>query len=206
MLVRDPPLWQNRRAVAALESSDAPDVGLLQRIAARDPVAVADLYDRYSRLLFSVIVRILRSRPDAEEVLQEVFVRVWVRADMYDESLGTPGAWLVRVARNRAIDRLRARRTSAADVPASRSETDCPSDGADGSTPEALTLMAETGETVREALAALPAEQRTLIEAAFFDGYTHSELAERYTLPLGTVKTRIRAGMTRLRQRLEQVV
>ena len=91
-------------------SSSEVDLGLLQRIATRDEAALAELYDRHSRLAYSVIMRILGSPSDAEDVLQETFVRVWSRADTYDALLGSPAAWLTRIARNRAIDRLRARR------------------------------------------------------------------------------------------------
>lgn len=82
---------------------------LLQRIAARDDAALAELYDRHHRLAFAIIGRIVQSRSDAEEVLQETFVRVWTRAETYDAGLGSPAAWVVRIARNRAIDRLRSR-------------------------------------------------------------------------------------------------
>ena len=94
-------------------SSSEVDLGLLQRITARDETALAELYDRHSRLVYSVIMRILGSPSDAEEVLQETFVRVWSRADTYDALLGAPATWLTRIARNRAIDRLRARRLRA---------------------------------------------------------------------------------------------
>jgi RNA polymerase sigma-70 factor (ECF subfamily) len=194
-------------AAVPLEAGPEPDASLLQRIAARDAAAVGDLYDRYSRLLFGLIMRILRNRSDAEEVLQEVFVRVWTHAEQYDATLGAPGPWLVRVARNRAIDRLRARRPSADvgpgadDGPAAAAAVA----GTDAS-PEAAASAARTGEAVRGALATLPAEQRVLIEAAFFEGFTHSELAARFGLPLGTVKTRVRAGMSALRSRLEHAV
>ena len=89
------------------------DLGLLRRIAVRDETALAELYDRHSRLAYSVIMRILRSSSDAEDVLQETFVRVWSRAETYDSLLGSPAAWVVRIARNRAIDRLRATRVRA---------------------------------------------------------------------------------------------
>jgi RNA polymerase sigma-70 factor (ECF subfamily) len=168
--------------------TDPTDLGLLQRIVARDTAALADLYDRHSRFLFGLILRILRDRAEAEEVLQEVFVRVWTRAELYDPRLGGPTTWLVRLARNRAVDRLRARRSR------------------DAPTPEAVALQAERRGTVADALARLPAEQGRLIEAAFFEGYTHSELARLFRLPLGTVKTRIRAGLMAMRQRLEHTV
>jgi RNA polymerase sigma-70 factor (ECF subfamily) len=188
-----------------MHSSDPIDLGLLQRIVARDTAALADLYDRHSRLLFGLILRILRNRAEAEEILQEVFVRVWTRAELYDPRLGGPTPWLVRLARNRAIDRLRARAIGV-EGPAFDESMAPPASSTDIQTPETVVVDAERRGKVRNALADLPAEQRCLIEAAFFEGYTHSELAKRFGLPLGTVKTRIRTGMIAMRQRLEQAV
>ena len=185
-----------------------PTDSLLQRIAARDTAAVAELYDRHSRLLFGLILRIVRDRGEAEEILQEAFVRVWTRAEMYDARIGGPLPWIVRVARNCAIDRLRARRVRATvDTPAIDSaavEATAPATGIQ--TPETAVLIAERRRTLTDALGGLPAEQRQLIEAAFFEGYTHSELAQRFGLPLGTIKTRIRAGMIAMRKKLEHAL
>jgi len=181
------------------------DLVVLKRIAARDDAAVAEFYDRHSRLAFAIIRRILQSPSDAEEVLQETFVRVWSRAESYDPRLGSPAAWVVRIARNRAIDRVRARQVRAdvnAPVPtadqAARPETQT------HETPETMMENAYTAIAVRGAVAELPAPQRTLIEAAFFEGCTHRELSARFGVPLGTVKTRIRNGLASLRMRLEQ--
>ena len=190
-----------------MHASDPIDLGLLQRIAARDTLALAALYDRHSRLLFSLILRIVGDRGEAEDLLQEVFVRVWTRAERYDARVGGPLPWIVRVARNCAIDRLRARRVRATvDAPAIdlAAVEAAPATGVQ--TPEAAVLDAERRRRLTDALAGLPSEQRRLIEAAFFEGYTHSELAQRFGLPLGTVKTRIRAGMIAMRQQMEQVV
>jgi RNA polymerase sigma-70 factor, ECF subfamily len=159
-------------------TNDPTDRRLLQRIATRDTAALAELYDRHSRLLFGLILRIVRDRGEAEDLLQETFVRVWTRAETYDAAVGGPLPWIVRVARNCALDRLRARRT--------RATVDAP--------------------VIDVALVDLPADQRQLIEAAFFEGYTHTELAHRFGLPLGTIKTRIRVGMIAMRKRLEQAV
>ena len=171
------------------------DIALLERISARDQGAVADLYDRHHRLLFALILRILRDRGEAEEVLQEVFLSVWTKADTYNPSLGSPVGWLVRLARNRAIDRLRtlsvrARAVTAVDEPPALEN------------PEEAAARSEQQGRVRSALDSLPAEQRELLEQAYFRGLTHSELAEAFALPLGTVKTRVRSGMQALRQRL----
>jgi RNA polymerase sigma-70 factor (ECF subfamily) len=190
-----------------MPGSDPTDVSLLQRIAARDTAALAELYDRHSRLIFSLILRIVRDRGEAEDLLQETFVRVWNRADVYDARVGAPLPWIVRVARNRAIDRVRARRVRAAvDAPNPEATAAEPTPDTGIQSPEAAVLEAERRRRLTGALAGLPHDQRLLIEAAFFEGYTHSELAERFGLPLGTVKTRIRAGMLAMRQGLANAV
>jgi RNA polymerase sigma-70 factor (ECF subfamily) len=182
--------------------SDDPqtDVVLLHRIAARDNAAVAELYDRHNRLLYGLILRILRNRDEAEDVLQEVFVTIWTRAGTYDMTLGSPLAWLVRVARNRAIDRLRSRQV------ADRALDSVPLPLSPAGDPETGAAQRQEQETMARALAALPGEQRTLIEHAFYLGWTHAELASRFELPLGTVKTRIRRGMMALRDAMQKRV
>jgi RNA polymerase sigma-70 factor (ECF subfamily) len=176
------------------------DIALLERIVARDERAVGELYDRHSRLLYGLILRVLRDRGEAEEVLQEVFLSVWSRADTYNVALGPPAAWLVRIARNRAIDRLR---SNAVRLRAVEAAPDSQPPRADD--PEMQATLTEQQRTVVRALDALPAEQRVLIEQAYYLGLTQSELAEKFNLPLGTVKTRVRSGMQTLRQRLSQV-
>ena len=163
---------------------------------ARDANALGELYDQHSRLLFGLILRILKDRSDAEEVLQEVFVQAWTRAGTYNLGLGSPLGWLLGIARNRAIDRLRRKTVHLRAVEAAV-EPFAPED------PERLAALEERRRCVQEALDALPADQRELIEQAYFLGLTHAELAARHNLPLGTVKTRIRAGMMSLRGHLE---
>jgi RNA polymerase sigma-70 factor (ECF subfamily) len=175
------------------------DIALLNRVVARDGKAIGELYDRHSRLLYGLILRILRDRSEAEEVLQEVFVQVWTRADTYNAELGAPVAWLVRIARNRAIDQLRTNSVRARTLEA----TPLPPPV---ETPETRAAMSEQQRAVAQALDTLPVEQRELIEHAYFQGLTQSELAERFHLPLGTVKTRVRTGMMTLRRELQQVM
>jgi RNA polymerase sigma-70 factor (ECF subfamily) len=175
------------------------DVALIERVNARDERAVGELYDRHSRQLYNLILRILRDPGQAEDVLQEVFVALWTRVHTYEPSLGSPAAWLVRIARNRAIDRLRAagtrtRTAEAIEVPS-----------IEWTTPEDRASAGEQGRVIASALDALPVEQRSLIEDAYFLGLTHTELASRHGLPLGTVKTRIRSGLQMLRQSLAPV-
>lgn len=203
-------LWQDAARSTATMPEPA-DADLLRRIVLRDEAALAELYDRHSRLVYSLAVRILRTPSDAEEVLQETFVRVWARADSYEPRLGAPAAWFARIARNLAIDRLRAKKV--------RQDVDAPppveAAGDEGSrrpepatavTPEQLLSETSTANVVRGALLRLPEGQRVLIEAAFFEGYSHSELAERFALPLGTVKARIRTGLLALRSQLAHAV
>src|SRR5688572_6405300 len=162
-----------------MAASDPFDLALMQRIVARDAAALAELYDRYSRLLFGLILRIVHDRAEAEEILQETFIRVWTRAEGYDAQLGGPLPWIVRVARNRAIDRLRALRVrGTVDTPTvDRTALAAATPDTVIQSPEEAVLMVERRRTLTDALAGLPAEQRRLIEAAFFEGYSHSELA-----------------------------
>ena len=173
------------------------DIALLNRVIARDASAIGELYDRHSRLLFGLILRILKDRSEAEDALQEVFVLVWTRAETYNVALGSPAGWLVRVARNRAIDRLRANSVRARAVEAAPALRPAES-------PEAQASLTEQQRAVARALETLPHQQRELIEQAYFLGLTQSELAQRFLLPLGTVKTRIRTGMLALRLQLQE--
>jgi RNA polymerase sigma-70 factor, ECF subfamily len=172
------------------------DVLLLQRLASRDASALGELYDRHHRLLFGLIARILGQRGEAEEVLQEVFMTAWTRAGTYNAALGTPVGWLVGIARNRSVDRLRANAVRTKAVESSTLMVAAPG------SPEEEAVSGEQQRAVARALNGLPADQRDLIEEAYFLGLTHTELAERHRLPLGTVKTRIRSGMLALRQHL----
>jgi RNA polymerase sigma-70 factor (ECF subfamily) len=173
------------------------DWRLLDRIVAGDQIALGELYDRHSRLLFGLLVRMLGDHSDAEEVLQDVFLQTWTRADTFDPALGSAVGWLIGIARNRAIDRLRtnaSRRPSSDVVHAAVSVV----------TPESAAVLGERQEAVRRALAGLHGEQRELIQQAYFRGLTQTELATKLNLPLGTVKTRIRTGLTQLRHALER--
>jgi RNA polymerase sigma-70 factor (ECF subfamily) len=150
------------------------DIRLIERIVARDQAAVGELYDRHFRLLFGLILRIIRDRSEAEEILQEVFVLVWTRAETYNVSIGPPAAWLVRVARNRAIDRLRANNVRLRAVESAPEPEPAES-------PESRASLSEQQRAVARALESLPVDQRVLIEQAYFLGLTQSELAERFS-------------------------
>jgi RNA polymerase sigma-70 factor (ECF subfamily) len=176
----------------------ANDVELLKVIAARDEAALAELYDRYRVILFGLLMRILNDRGEAEDVLQEVFLQVWRRAADFDENRGRPFTWLVTLARSRGIDRLRtlAARERVA-IAGARDEAEAISDAASDA------FRSEQRELVNNALAQLPDEQKRLLLLAYFDGLSQSEIAARVGAPLGTVKTRMRAGMMKLRELLK---
>jgi len=179
------------------EPAQESDVLSLKAIAARDEAALAQLYDRYDRILFGLLMRILNNREEAEDVLQETFLQVWRKAADFDEDRGRPFTWLVTVARSRGIDRLRtlASRERVAEAGA-REVSDQISDAATDA------FKSEQRGLVSDALAKLPDEQKRPIMLAYFDGLTQSEIATRLGAPLGTVKTRMRTGMIRLRELL----
>jgi RNA polymerase sigma-70 factor, ECF subfamily len=179
-------------------SRDAALRSHLEGVRAGRQDALGALYDDSASLVFTIVFRIVGNREDAEEVTLDVYSQVWKSASGYQPDRGTVTGWLTMVARSRAIDRVRARdRRRIAETLETAAETPDP-----GSTPEQCTAAAEEQLRVRAALAALPEEQRLLLELACYSGYTQSELAERLALPLGTVKTRMRLGMIRLREEL----
>lgn len=176
------------------------DESLLRRIQRRDETALEELYDRQSTAVYSLALRIVGDRAAAEDVLSDVFWRVWRRAETFDPRRGSLTAWLLTITRRRALDELRmgARRERRERSPDAMGEV--PQERAPS--PEGEALAGEVQEHVREALAALPPEQRGPIELAYFEGLTHVEIADRLQEPLGTIKTRIRTGMQRLRESL----
>lgn len=179
---------------------------LLQRIAKRDPSAVSELYDLQSAPLYTIILRILNENAEAEDVLQEVFLRVWERAASYNSELSPPSVWLTRIARNLAIDRLRSKMSKVRDREDNLELHTNLEDADRRARPDDVAIHSERQHEIAEAMRQLSADQRTLIEYAYFRGYTQSELAEHFKLPLGTVKTRVRSGMTTLRTRLQHLL
>ena len=176
------------------EPAQMSDVELLHAVAGGDEAALARLYDAYRVILFGLLVRILNSREEAEDILQDVFIQVWRRAKDFDEKRGRPFTWLVTLARSRAIDRLRmlAARQRLADG-AAQEQSEAVSDALSD------TIKTANRQTVQRALAELPEEQRNALMLAYFDGLTQSEIASKLNTPLGTVKTRMRTGMQKLR-------
>jgi RNA polymerase sigma-70 factor (ECF subfamily) len=173
----------------------------MARLAAGDASVVGSLYDRHARAVFSLAVRVLGDRADAEEIVQDVFAQVWSQASRFDAARGTFAAWVLMMTRSRAIDRLRARRAGGASVAAEMVAE--PVDPIP--TQEQSAIAGEDADRMRGALQDLNASQREAIELAYYEGLSQSEIAERLQEPLGTVKTRIRSGLLKLRAALQGV-
>jgi len=174
--------------------SEASDAELVARVRSRDRAALEVLYDRYARSVYSLALSILRDPGAAEEVTQELFLHVWQYPQLYDAARGPFGPWLLRSARNRAIDVLR-RRTRERQLSWRLEMTTHVSDQND---PDDTALQNEAEARVRQALAELDSGLRQVIELAYFGGLTQREIAERLGVPLGTVKTRVRTALQRL--------
>lgn len=181
-------------------NSDHALVELVTRLAAGDESAFAQLYDCTNRIVYGLALRILGDSSSAEDVAMEVYLQVWRTASRYDHQRGTVTSWLVMLARSRALDCLRSRRARRADL--EENVDDVPNLRDSRPTPEVASLESGRSRIVQKAMADLTADQREVIELAYFSGLSHSEMAERTGLPLGTVKTRIRLGMIHLRKLL----
>ncbi len=178
------------------------EIELLQRTAAKSEDAFEQLYKRYSKVLFNTILLVVHERDEAEELLQDVFIQIWEKARTYDKRLGPPVAWLIRIARNKAIDFLRSKRFKSHLMETSITEAEQIKEHASHCNPDVAVLQRESSAVTHQALETLPVEQRVLVEKAYIEGYTHSELSKMFSLPLGTVKTRIRLGFIALQQTL----
>lgn len=195
-------MWTLGAIISASDVRRA-DLESIASIARGDRLALAALYDRHSRLVYSLAFRILRDTGDAEEVVQDVFTQVWRQSARYDPSRGNLAAWLATLTRSRAIDRLRRRhaRPDAIGEPVDAGSVVDPAERADDQL-----LSSSRAATVRAAMDELPFVQRTAIELAFFEGLTYVEVAQRLETPIGTIKTRIRQGLLTLRDRLAEAI
>jgi len=185
--------------------SKVEDSALLHRIALRDQNAFALLYDRYATVLYSLCLAIVKRANDAEDVLQECFLQIWEKAHAFDGLKGSVYTWLVTMARNRAIDRLRSKhfQISRQQQPDFNFDMIAANDSA---SPLDHASMAERARYVRQAFTRLPAEQREVLQMAYFEGYSQSEIAGQLQIPLGTVKTRARQAIKKLHALLENYV
>ncbi len=199
--IRETSLPRTSREPLAQVSSEtelrASDTALMARMVQRDEAALEALYDRYAGLLSSVLNRILRDTQAAEEILQDIFFQLWRTASQFDASLGSLPGWLMVIARNRAISRLRHHNPAAGEELFENTLVLLPV-----SLESAITQKELMGR-VKGAIATLPKEQRAVVELAYFEGLTHSEIAERTGDPLGTVKTRLRTALETLKRAMQ---
>lgn len=182
------------------------DDELMDRLPGRDLGAFQALYERYSDLVYSVSLRVVADPYVAEDVTQDVFLRVWRRPEQFDVTRGKFVTWLLSVTRNRSIDvrRSQGRRLRHEALPTSSEEEDVLPSNDDRDDPALATVLSDERLAVRKALEVLPAEQKLAIQLAYFGGLTQQEIANKLGQPLGTVKTRIRLGMQKMRGALEE--
>lgn len=174
---------------------------LLQRIASQEREALAEFYDQTAGVIYSTVLRMLGDASEAEEVVQDVFLQIWTKAETYDAKLGKPFHWAMGIARNRATDRLRSRQRRQKVFQDTPDEVITATVAAEVDSPTALGT--DEAGAIQSAVKNLPPDQRQAIELAFFKGLTHAEIAEELGEPLGTVKARIRRGMLKLRDSLQ---
>ncbi len=178
------------------------DEELMRRLSYRDRLAFEALFDRYGDLVYSTALRVLRDAHLAQDISQEIFVRIWRKPESYVAERGRFLTWLISITRNRAVDEVRSRGRRQRYETASPEEQERELPAGEENDPALNAQLAEQAHVVRAALAELPPEQRQVIELAYFGGLTQQEIADRLSQPLGTVKTRIRLGMQKLRAAL----
>ena len=191
---------ERAQSYSGVNGSNAEDVALMRRIVEADETALGALYDRWVRSLYSLVLHLLKDPDEAEDVVEETFWQAWKKADSYEPSKGAVSTWLLTIGRRKALDRLRAKRRSGVDtVSGDFSFADLPSTAPD---PSMEVEGRELREQIRNALGDLPDEQREVLELGYFSGLSQSEIAEATGQPLGTVKTRMRLAMQKLREPL----
>lgn len=181
-----------------MEARALEDLELMSRVADQDSAAFARLFELHAPIVLGLLSRILGRRMEAEEILQEVFLQVWTQAERFDADRSSPRGWILMLARSRALDRLRRRDSS-------RRREEAAGETMDEAIPPVGTERLEVQERRRKvtsALGILSDDQRRCIELAFFEGLSHTQIAERLEAPIGTVKSRILLGMNKLRQAL----
>ncbi|MCD7058898.1 sigma-70 family RNA polymerase sigma factor [Pelagibacterium xiamenense] len=172
--------------------------GLIARTALADRTAFRALYARTSAKLFGVVLRILGNRSEAEDAVQDIYVKIWQRADQYREDLGSPMTWLITIARNHAIDIIRRRKPETRDIDDAREIAD------PKMTPEQSAANAGERARLEECLETLPEQRADAVQAAYVEGYSYQELADRFAIPLNTIRTWLRRGLIQLRECLDK--
>ena len=203
---RSGPYPSTMATTASSASADAgTDLALVRRMQSGDQRALSEFYERWFPIVNGLVSRMVKSAGDVEDVVEETFWQAWRQANRFAEDRGSVQTWLLTIARSRALDRLRARRRlredPLVDATAGEADTSAPTPAAP-SDPLADAEHAERSRIVRAALADLPAEQREALELGYFGGLSQSEIAEQTGQPLGTIKTRMRLALQKLRERL----
>ena len=173
------------------------DQQLIDKTKNRDKAAFREIYSRFSQLVFNLVYRVLKDREETEEVVQEVFLQIWNKSDTYDSTRGALSTWIINISRSRSIDRLRAlgKREHSTDL-----NEETLNSKYDFS--RIIENREERRKVIQEALDSLPEDQRIAIEMVYFDGFTHVETAEKLNEPVGTIKTRLRLGIAKLREKI----
>ena len=183
-----------------LNQDNSRDKDLLKRIARKDPVALSMLYDQYNRLLFGLLLSILKKKTEAEDLLQDVFTNIWEKADQFDPERGTGYTWIVSLTRNKGIDRLRSKVYKEQKKQSTSLDDEAVFHPlySNENNPLEDTILSDRAERLKNALLQISEKQREVI--SYFDGLSQTEISDEYDIPLGTVKTRMRDGMIKLRE------
>ena len=184
--------------------SSSQTILLLPAVSDGDVAAFEQLYDRHAPILYALLLRMLASPEDAQEVLQEAFVKAWNDASRYDPGRGSELAWLISITRSRGIDRIRSRKVRGEREKDAARDNSIRSAAVDGMAAVESVVAGEEQRAVRAALAEIPEAQRQALELAYFDGLSQSEIAGKLGVPLGTIKTRMQLGMRKMRERLRE--
>jgi RNA polymerase sigma-70 factor (ECF subfamily) len=188
-----------------MDYSTLDDEMLIRLITQAQTTALSELYDRYNRLVFGLALRLVGNRATAEEITLDVFTKIWENAGMYRPDQAKVSTWLINITRHQAIDVLRRQSARPEDHSLSWAEAATPAPHSNLNNPEEVVELSLRREQVRAAVAQLPAEQQQVLALAYFRGYTHRQMAEQLEQPLGTIKTRLRLAMQKLRQILKDV-
>ena len=187
--------------IGKMDHGDSDDeLKLMKRIKARDEEALSELYDLYKRLLFGMVISIVKKREEAEDVLQEIFVKIWNKAESFDEERGNVYSWIVTLARNKAIDRIRSKGYKTQQKQSVSIHEPLFSLEGDKHDPMETTIFSDRAELVKRALEQIPEKQSEVIKIAYYRGMTQREISDHLDIPLGTVKTRTRQGMIKLKR------
>lgn len=182
------------------------EIELMRRIKGRDEEALSELYDLYNRLLYGLIISIVKKREEAEDVLQEVFITIWERASTFNEDKGNVYSWIITLTRNKAIDRIRSKGYKTQQK--ASQDVDAPEFSLEGDNfdPLETTIFSDRAELVRKALTEIPDQQSEVLKIAYYSGMTQQEISDKLKIPLGTVKTRMRQGMLKLKDILGEFI